>query len=68
MVDPLGTLRVLMHSPAFGALKTLAGAEEVINRHQLKLTADVMGHSLVYWVQARLKAGLMDRGARIFSP
>jgi len=27
----------------------------------------VMGHSLVYWVQACLKAGLMDRGARIFA-
>ncbi len=34
MVDPPGTLRVLMHSLAFGALKPLAGAEEVINRHQ----------------------------------
>ena len=66
MVDPPGTLRVLMHLLAFGALKPLAGAE-VINRHQLELTADVMGHSLVYWVQACLKAGLMDRGARIFA-
>ena len=46
MVDPPGTLRVLMDSLAFGALKPLAGAEEVINRHQLELTADVMGHSL----------------------
>jgi len=67
MVDPLGALRVLMHSLAFGALKTLAGAEEVISRYQLELTADVMGHSLVYWVQACLKAGLMDRGVRIFA-
>jgi enoyl-[acyl-carrier protein] reductase III len=67
MVDPPGTLRVLMHSLAFGTLKPLAGAEEVINRHQLELTTDVMGHSLVYWVQACLEAGLMDRGARIFA-
>jgi enoyl-[acyl-carrier protein] reductase III len=67
MVDPPGTLRVLMHSLAFGALKPLAGAEEVINRHQFELTADVMGHSLVYWVQACLKAGLMARGAPIFA-
>src|SRR5271167_779411 len=65
--NPPGTLRVLMHSLAFGALKPLAGAEEVINRHQFELTADAMGHSLVYWVQACLKAGLMDRGARIFA-
>lgn len=50
MVDPPGTLRVLLRSLAFGALKPLAGAEEVINRHQLELTADVTGHSLVYGV------------------
>src|ERR1017187_7852364 len=62
---PGGTLRVLLHSLAFGALKPLAGAEEVAGRHQIELTADVMGHSLVYWVQDSLTAGLFDRGARI---
>ena len=62
-----GTLRVLLHSLAFGALKPLAGAEEVASRHQLELTADVMGHSLVYWVQECLWAGLFDKGARIFA-
>ena len=54
-------------SLAFGALKPLAGAEEVAARHQLELTADVMGHSLVYWVQECLWAGLFDKGARIFA-
>ena len=62
-----GTLRVLLHSLAFGALKPLAGAEEVAARHQIELTADVMGHSLVYWVQECLWAGLLDKGARIFA-
>ena len=65
--DPPGTLRVLLHSLAFGSLKPLAGAEEVASRHQLELTADVMGHSLVYWVQECLWAGLFDKGARIFA-
>lgn len=65
--DPPGTLRVLMHSLAFGALLPLAGAEEVASRHQIELTADVMGHSLVYWVQDCLTAGLFDRGTRIFA-
>lgn len=64
---PGGTLRVLLHSLAFGALKPLAGAEEVAGRHQIELTADVMGHSLVYWVQDCLTAGLFDRGTRIFA-
>jgi NAD(P)-dependent dehydrogenase (short-subunit alcohol dehydrogenase family) len=67
VADPTGTLRVLMHSLAFGALKPLVGAEEVVSRHQLELTADVMGNSLVYWVQDCLLAGLLDRGARIFA-
>jgi NAD(P)-dependent dehydrogenase (short-subunit alcohol dehydrogenase family) len=67
MTDPPGTLRVLLHSLAFGALKPLAGAEDVASRHQLELTADVMGNSLVYWVQECLWAGLLDRGARIFA-
>jgi enoyl-[acyl-carrier protein] reductase III len=62
-----GTLRVLLHSLAFGALKPLAGAQEVAARHQIELTADVMGHSLVYWVQECLWAGLLDKGARIFA-
>lgn len=65
--DPPGTLRVLMHSLAFAAFKPLVGAEEVISRHQLELTADVMGHSLIYWVQECLWAGLLDRGARVFA-
>jgi enoyl-[acyl-carrier protein] reductase III len=67
MVEPPGTLRVLLHSLAFGSLKPLAGAEEVATRHQLELTSDVMGHSLVYWVQECLWAGMLDKGARIFA-
>lgn len=60
------TVRVLVHSLAFGALKPLAG-EGAISRKQLELTADVMGHSLVYWVQALLQGGLMEQGGRIFA-
>jgi NAD(P)-dependent dehydrogenase (short-subunit alcohol dehydrogenase family) len=67
MADPPGTLRVLLHSLSYGVLKPLAGAEEVASRHLMELTADVMGHSLVYWVQECLRAGLLDRGARIFA-
>ncbi len=62
-----GWLRVLMHSLAWGALKPLAGAETVANKKQLESTADIMGHSLVYWVQECLLAGLLDKGTRIFA-
>ena len=66
-VEPQGTLRVLLHSLAFGSLKPLAGAEQVVSRNQLEITLNTMGHSLVYWVQECLLAGLFDKGARIFA-
>jgi NAD(P)-dependent dehydrogenase (short-subunit alcohol dehydrogenase family) len=65
--DPPGTLRVILHSLAFAGFRAMAGAEEVVTRAQLELTEDVMGNSLVYWVQDCLRAGLLDRGARIFA-
>ena len=58
-----GTVRVLLHSLAFGALKPMAE----IPKRQLELTADVMGHSLVYWVQDLLATGLIGAGGRIFA-
>jgi NAD(P)-dependent dehydrogenase (short-subunit alcohol dehydrogenase family) len=67
IANPPGTLRVLLHSIAWGALKPLAGAEVVANQKQIESTADIMGHSLVYWVQECLWAGLFDKGARIFA-
>lgn len=61
-----GTVRVLLHSLAFGALKPLVG-EGAVGKKQLELTCDVMGHSLIYWVQDLLAAGLLESGARIFA-
>ena len=67
LIDPPGVLRVLMHSLAWGSLKPLAGDGQVVSRKQLEITADTMGHSLVYWVQDCLKAGLFEHGGRIFA-
>jgi len=67
LTDQPGVLRVLLHSIAWGSLKPLAGAEQVISKKQLEITADTMGHSLVYWVQDCLRAGLFDWGGRIFA-
>jgi len=65
--EPPGVLRVLVHSLAFGILKPLAGAEEVASRKHIEITVDTMGHSLVYWVQDCLRAGLFEWGGRIFA-
>jgi enoyl-[acyl-carrier protein] reductase III len=64
---PQGTVRVLLHSLAWGTLRPLVGAEQVVSKRQLEITADTMGHSLVYWVQDCLRAGLIERGGRIFA-
>jgi enoyl-[acyl-carrier protein] reductase III len=61
-----GRVRVLFHSLAFGALKPLIG-EGAVSQRQAEMTADVMGHSLVYWVQALLGKKLMGRGGRIYA-
>ncbi len=42
-----GRVRVLFHSLAFGVLKPLTGEGSAVQR-QIEMTADVMGHSLVY--------------------
>ena len=65
-----GTVRVLLHSLAFGTLQPLVGASDNLNavtQQQLEMTADVMGHSLVYWVNDVVRAGLMEQGGRIFA-
>jgi enoyl-[acyl-carrier protein] reductase III len=62
-----GTVRVLLHSLAFGALKPLVGAEDTASKRQIEVTADVMGHSLVYWVQDLVAHQLMGAGGRIYA-
>jgi enoyl-[acyl-carrier protein] reductase III len=61
-----GRVRVLFHSLAFGSLKPLVGEGSVFQR-QLEMTADVMGHSLVYWVQSLIEKSIMEAGGRIYA-
>jgi enoyl-[acyl-carrier protein] reductase III len=62
-------LRVLMHSLAFGTLKSFVGADSVqlTTKAQLEMTLDVMAHSLVYWVQDLHARGLVGDGTRVFA-
>lgn len=63
-----GTVRVLLHSLAFGTLKPFIARrlEEAVTQAQMEMTIDVMANSLVYWVQGLVTRGLMKRGGRIF--
>jgi NAD(P)-dependent dehydrogenase (short-subunit alcohol dehydrogenase family) len=64
-----GTVRVLLHSLAFGTLKPFVGAaaREGVTHAQMDMTVDVMAHSLVYWTQELVDRGLMTRGGRIYA-
>jgi enoyl-[acyl-carrier-protein] reductase (NADH) len=62
-------VRVLMHSLAFGTLKSFvseAPAQQT-TKAQLEMTLDVMAHSLVYWVQDLHVRRLLGDGSRIFA-
>jgi len=66
---PDSTIRVLLHSLAFGTLKPYVGGkvEDVISRAQMEMTLDVMAHSLVYWTQEVVLRRLMKSGGRVFA-
>lgn len=63
------TVRVLLHSLAFGTLKPYVGQEgrAGIQQKELEMTLDVMANSLVYWSQELVSRGLMKSGGRIFA-
>lgn len=64
---PENTIRVLMHSLAFGSLKPLVAVkpEDCLTKAQIEMTMDVMANTLVYWTQGVIQRGLMKRGGRI---
>jgi len=64
-----GAVDVLLHSLAFGTLKPFLAASTAdrIVPAQMEMTLDVMAHSLVWWVQDVLAAGLMGEGAHVFA-
>ncbi len=63
---PVGAL---LHSLAFGTLKPFIADDpkEAMSPQQMDMTLDVMAHSLVYWTQDLVRAGLFARGSRIFA-
>jgi enoyl-[acyl-carrier protein] reductase III len=57
---------VIMHSLAFGTLRTFVG-EDSVTPPQMDMTVRVMAHSLVDWTQAVVNRGLMGENGRIFA-
>jgi NAD(P)-dependent dehydrogenase (short-subunit alcohol dehydrogenase family) len=61
------SVRLLMHSLAFGSLKPFIAAtpEETLTQKQVEMTLDVMANSLIYWAQDLVMGGFMNQGGRI---
>jgi len=66
--DP-GSVRVLIHSLAFGTLRPLVASEpsDSMTQDQMDMTLTVMAHTLIYWTQGLVSRGLMGDGGRIFA-
>ena len=64
-----GMIRVFLHSIAFATLRPYFSEEpqQAMSQRQMEMTLDVMAHSLVYWVQELVAAGLMRRHSRVFA-
>ena len=62
-------LRVVMHSLAFGSLVPFIADDpkDAVDRKKMEMTQDVMGNSLVYWVQDLYHAGFLERGSKIYA-
>jgi enoyl-[acyl-carrier protein] reductase III len=66
--DPF--IAVFLHSLAFGTTLSYISSEEgarEVSQKQLEMTADVMAHSMVYWVRDLYHAGLLGDGSRLFA-
>jgi NAD(P)-dependent dehydrogenase (short-subunit alcohol dehydrogenase family) len=62
-------IKVFLHSVAFGSLKAYLGdsPEDELTQTQMDMTVDVMGNSLVYWVQDLFRRKMLRRGSRIYA-
>jgi NAD(P)-dependent dehydrogenase (short-subunit alcohol dehydrogenase family) len=67
--EPNSTIKVLMHSLAFGTLKTFVAKkpDDMLTQAQMEMTIDVMANSLVYWTQGIISRNMMKKGGRIFA-
>lgn len=65
--DGPSTVKILIHSLAFGTLKPFTGEKKPLSTKQMDMTLDVMAHTLVYWTQPLVDGGLMGEGGRIFA-
>jgi len=66
---PPGSVRVLVHSLAFGTLRPFVAPDAAgsLTPEQMNMTLDVMANTLVYWTQGLVSRDLMAEGGRIYA-
>lgn len=64
---PGATIRLLMHSLAFGALRPIYSDDprNELTQAQIEMTLNVMANSLLYWTRDLIHRGLMKSGGTI---
>lgn len=64
---PGSTIRLMLHSLAFGTLKPFIASNpsDAINQKSMEMTLDVMANSLVYYAQDLVQRGFLGAGGRI---
>jgi enoyl-[acyl-carrier protein] reductase III len=61
------SVRVLLHSLAFGSLRPALTAGDSLTRMQVEMTLDVMASSLLYWTQDLVTRGHLARDGRVYA-
>lgn len=61
-------VKLVLHSLAFGTLKPYIAPtpEAAIAPKDMDMTLNVMAHSVVYWAQDLVRAGMLGQGSRIY--
>lgn len=67
--ESLPSIHLLVHTLAFGSLRPYISDDPTIavQESQMDMTLAVMAHSLVYWTQDLVRAGLLRRGSRVYA-
>ena len=65
----LGIVKCFVHSIAFGTLKPMLSknSESTLDAKNIEMTINVLGSSLVYWVQTLHHSNLVVKGSQILS-
>ena len=61
-------IKMLIHSIAFGTLKTMIGSQDtILNKKNIEMTLDTMCNNIIYWTQDLFNSKLIKKGSHVIS-